>query len=252
MRAIRESEDMPKAQTKPSGRILINRDLLPSRGRYYQNDLYARKLSAIEMKELSKVTKLTVDRVFNYVISSAVTGIDLADIKRNDKLWLIYYLRSITYNDFPMKVKGICPKCKKEAWYDYKLSNLIVVYAEEELQPEVDLPNGDKLEVSFPTIGDEIDIAKIKNDPSYIETIDVDMMTVASHIKKINDSSVSLYEAYEYFVRGKGSAMDYARLITHLKKYAFGAKAKASFECSCGNTAYADVPLTTDFFLPEI
>ena len=250
MQAVRDAE-VSTAKPTPN-RILVNKDLIPSKGKYYPNDLYARKLSAIEMKELSKVTKETVDRIFNQIISNAISGIDVTDIKRNDKLWFIYYLRSITYDDFPMKVQAECPKCEEKSWQEYRLKDLDVIYAENELKDELTLPNGDKLDLTFPTIGDEIEIAKTKSNPAYIETIDTDVMTVASHVKKINGESVSIYEAYVYFVRGKGSAKDYARLVSHLRKFAFGARPYAKFKCSCGEDSYAEVPLTSDFFLPEI
>ena len=252
MKSIRETEEKVQKPGPKSNKILINKDLLPSKGKYYKTDLYSRKLSAIEMKELSKVTRESVDRVFNSTIASAIDGIELADVQRNDKLWLIYYLRSITYNDIPMKVQGECKSCGKKDWYDYRLANLDVVYAEKELEKELVLPNGDTLELRFPTIGDEIEIARTKNNPAYIENIDADVMTVASHISTINGEPMSIYEAYTYFARGKGSALDYAKLVSHLKKFAFGARPYAKFPCSCGEYAEAEVPLTSDFFLPEI
>ena len=252
MKSIRETEEKVQKPGPKSNKILINKDLLPSKGKYYKTDLYSRKLSAIEMKELSKVTRESVDRVFNSTIASAIDGIELADVQRNDKLWLIYYLRSITYNDIPMKVQGECKSCGKKEWYDYRLMNLDVVYAEKELEKELVLPNGDTLELRFPTIGDEIEIARTKSNPAYIENIDTDVMTVASHISSINGETLSIYEAYTYFARGKGSALDYAKLVSHLKKFAFGARPYAKFQCSCGEYAEAEVPLTSDFFLPEI
>ena len=252
MKSIRETEEKVQKPGPKSNKILINKDLLPSKGKYYKTDIYSRKLSAIEMKELSKVTRESVDRVFNSTIASAIDGIELADVQRNDKLWLIYYLRSITYNDIPMKVQGECKSCGKKEWYDYRLMNLDVVYAEKELEKELVLPNGDTLELRFPTIGDEIEIARTKSNPAYIEDIDTDVMTVASHISSINGETVSIYEAYTYFARGKGSALDYAKLVSHLKKFAFGARPYAKFQCSCGEYAEAEVPLTSDFFLPEI
>ena len=252
MKSIGETEEKVQKPGPKSNKTLINKDLLPSKGKYYKTDLYSRKLSAIEMKELSKVTRESVDRVFNSTIASAIDGIELADVQRNDKLWLIYYLRSITYNDIPMKVQGECKSCGKKEWYDYRLMNLDVVYAEKELEKELVLPNGDTLELRFPTIGDEIEIARTKNNPAYIENIDTDVMTVASHISSINGETVSIYEAYTYFARGKGSALDYAKLVSHLKKFAFGARPYAKFQCSCGEYAEAEVPLTSDFFLPEI
>ena len=246
------SPDQTQRQHSGPSRILINKDLLPSRGRYYSSDLYARKLSAIEMKNLSKVRKDTVNSVFNQTIGAAVSGLELEDIEMNDKLWLIYYLRSITYDDFPMKISAKCPHCEAIKSYDFRLADLDVTYADKELPEEIELTNGDKVTLQFPTIGTEIEISRMKSNPAFIETIDEEVMTIASHISTINGQKVDIYEAYVYFVRGRGSARDFARLTSQLRKYAFGARPVAKFTCSCGETVYVSVPMTRDFFLPEL
>lgn len=253
MKSIRE-EEKPEVRPIQSGpdKILINKDLLPSRGRYYKGDLYARKLSAIEMKNLSKVRVETVNPVFNQIISSAISGIDLGDVMINDKLWLIYFLRSITYDDFPMKVVGTCPSCGKSHVHEFKLKDLDVIYAPDEMPSELELPNGDKVTVKFPTIETEIEISRTKNNPAFVEDIDEETMTIAAHITSINGESVGIYEAYTYFARGKGSAKDFSRLTNYLKKYAFGARPSTTYTCSCGVEVQVEVPMTRDFFLPEI
>lgn len=251
MKSIREEQTEQKS-TGPK-KVLIDKNLLPSRGRYYNTDLYARKLSAIEVKDLSKIKTNNVNSVFNQTLSNAISGINYEDIKINDKLWLIYYLRAFTYSDVPFKVLGGCVKCGETSWFDYQLKDLDVTYANEDLEKEVTMSNGDKLTVAFPTIGDEIEIAAIKADPNYLENIDTDVMTVAAHVKSINGEYVSIYEAYTNFANGKWSASDYSHLLTHLKKYAFGARPKAVFKCpKCKETIYVDVPLGSNFFLPEI
>jgi hypothetical protein len=253
MKSIRE-EEKPEVRPIQSGpdKILVNKDLLPSRGRYYKGELYARKLSAIEMKNLSKVRVETVNPVFNQIISSAISGIDLGDVMINDKLWLIYFLRSITYDDFPMKVVGTCPSCGKSHVHEFKLKDLDVIYAPDEMPSELELPNGDKVTVRFPTIETEIEISRTKNNPAFVEDIDEETMTIAAHITSINGESVGIYEAYTYFARGKGSAKDFSRLTNYLKKYAFGARPSTTYTCSCGVEVQVEVPMTRDFFLPEI
>lgn len=253
MKTIRDDQTQTSSPAQSSNRTTINKNLLPSRGRYYDSDLVARRLSAIEVKDLSKVTVQNVNPTFNRIIESAISGVDPDTIKINDKLWLIYFLRSFTYDDVPFKVLGGCAKCGTISRFEYRLKDLDVTYADQELEKEFKLINGDTVTVEFPTIGDEKEIASIKADPNYIENIDTDVMTVASHVKTINGESVSIYEAYTYFARGKGSAKDYSRLLTHLKKFAFGARPKAKFKCpKCKEDILADVPLGSDFFLPEI
>ena len=66
-----------------------------------------------------------------------------------------------------------------------------MTYANEDLERELELTNGDKVTLSFPTIGDELEIARTKADPNLMENIDVDVMTVASHIRSINGEPVS-------------------------------------------------------------
>jgi len=250
MKSIREVSEVSKISSPR--RVTINKSLLPSKGRYYDGDITARKLSAIEMKELSKVRKENANNIFNKILNSALDGISVGKIKVNDKLWLIYYLRSITYDDQPMKVIGKCKKCGAEKLYDYRLSDLIVVYLENELPEELELPNGDKLTLEFPDIETEIEVERTKANPAFIENIDSDMLTVASNVKTINGSPVSIYEAYTYFTRGNGSAKDFSRLVSTLRKYTFGAIPYAEYKCECGEKAYAEISMSPEFFLPEI
>lgn len=254
MRAVRDEETTVASAPQQKGpkKFLIDKNLLPSRGQYYKNDLYARKLSAIECKDLSKVRKENVNAVFNKVIGSAISGVDLADILVNDKLWLIFYLRAVTYDDPPISVVGVCKSCENTKIYQYTLKNLDVTYADKVLPESFDLPNGDKITLRFPTIDTEIEVSKTKADPNMIENIDEDVMTIASHIKTINGETVGVYEAYEYFVRGNGSAKDFSRLTSILREYSFGAKPLAKFKCECGEDVLAEVLLTADFFLPKL
>jgi hypothetical protein len=253
MQAIKDEMSISKPVNEPrNGLVLLNKELLPSRGRFYESDLRARKLNAVEVNKLSKVRKDNVNQVFDKTISDAIKGIDVNRIKGNDKLWLIYYLRSITYEDHPFLVRGICKKCNEPKTFEYRLKDLDVTYLEEDLPDHIDLPNGDTVTVEFPDIETEIEVDRTKNNPSFIEDIDQDLLTIASYVKTINGSPVSLYEAYTYFVRGKGNAMDYSRLVSTLRRYAFGARPYAKFKCDCGEEVEAEVFMTQQFFLPEL
>lgn len=251
MKAIRE-EQPKKVQTQNT--VMLNKEMLPSKGKYYDTDIFVRKMNAKEIKDLSLVNPENANAIFNKIIGSCITGIEVNKILMNDKIWLIYYLRDITYNGMPFKIKTTCPECGKPLVVDYTLSNLVVNYAENDLPESIELPNGDVITPKYPTIGTEIQITRLKNDPQVIAAVDEEIMTICSHISEINGEHVTLWEAYEYFAdeeNARGSGFDFASFVHSMSKYVFGAKPVGKFTCSCGHEIIDTVPLTPDFFLPK-
>lgn len=252
MKAIREAQET--APQHNTNTVMLNKELLPSKGKYYTSDIFVRKMNAKEIKDLSLVNQENANSIFNNIISACVTGIELNKILLNDKIWMIYYLRDITYNGMPFKIRSKCPECNKNVVLDYTLSNLVVTYADKDLPEFIELPNGDKITPSYPTIGTEIQINRKKNDPNIILAIDEEIMTICAHITEINGEHVTLMEAYEYFAdeeNAKGSGFDFASFVHSMAPYVFGAKPVGKFECSCGHEIYETIPLTPDFFLPK-
>jgi len=237
-----------------SNQIMINKDSLPSKGSYYPNDIFARKLNAKEIKQLSTVDQQNVNAVFNKIIGDCLTGVEMRDILINDKIWFIYYLRSITFNDMAMNVRCHCDLCGTDSNQDYVLNKLLVTHPAKDLPEAIKLPNKDTITPGFPTIGTEIQINRLKNDPNVIETVDEEIMTICAHINEINGKKVSLWDAYCYFsVDGcKGSGYDFAYFCQSMKDYVFGAKSFFKTDCSCGEEIYGEISLTPDFFVPKI
>lgn len=252
MKAIREAQET--TQQRISNAVMLNKELLPSRGKYYAEDIFIRKMNAKEIKDLSLVNPDNANAIFNKIIGSCIEGIELNKILLYDKIWLIYYLRDITYNGMPFKIKSKCPECGKNVILEYTLPNLSVTYADTDLPESIELPNGDKVTPKYPTIGTEIQINRLKNDPNVITEIDEEIMTICSHITEINGEHVTLFEAYEYFAddeNAKGSGFDFASFVHSMAPYVFGAKPVGKFTCTCGQEIVETVPLTPDFFLPK-
>ena len=248
---IQNSEETNKKQAKPANEIMLNKELLPSRGKFYKKDIFIKKLSVKQIKDLSSLTKENVNGVLNSILSECISGITLNEILSLDKLWLIYNLRSFTYNDLPMKLKCVCGKCENQSNHDFKLANLMIDYYDETVPDEVTLSNGDKLKFGYTTIGTELMINRLKNDPNVIEAIDEDIMLISSNIKEINGNGVTLYEGYNY-VNEKLSPIDFAELVKNLTKRSFGAKPVAKFICpSCGEEILEKINLSQEFFLPK-
>lgn len=242
----------PAVPEKKSPWTILNKDLLPSRGKYYAGDLRVRKLNAQEIKDLTKITPANANAAFNLVIANCVEGIETDDILLNDKLWLVYYLRSITYRDLPFAVKCTCPECGRVSKEQYTLDKLLVTYADKDLPNEITLPNGDVIEPMWPTIGTEREIKALKDNPNIFEVIDDELLTIASHIKAINGKKLSLYELFMYFTgdNSRGSGYDFAYFCQALKPYIFSARPYFAAKCHCGETNYQEIKLTPDFFLP--
>ena len=259
---MKKVEDEPKLELTPQAPkkgtwTILNKDLLPSRGKYYPNDITVRKLNAQEIKDLTKLPAGNVaaaNAQFNLIISNCLQGVDVNDILINDKLWLMYYLRSITYYDQPYEVKYTCPVCGSVTKEKYVLNKLLVNYYDKELPKEITLPNGDVVEPTWPTIGTEKAIKALKENPQIIEVIDDELLTIVSHIKTINGKKMSLYDLFTYFTGddSRGSGYDFAYFCNSFKKYIFGARPYFTVECACGETNYCEIGLTPDFFLPNL
>ena len=243
------------AQAKQAANsVMINKEMLPSLGKFYDGDLYARKLNAIEIKNLSKVNQNNISAVFNKIVGDCIEGVELYDILLNDKIWFIYYLRSLTFDDAPYKVKCQCPVCDTTSVQDFTLDKLIVKHPKKDLPEFIELPNGDKITPRYPTIGDEVQINRLKNDPNVIEAIDDEIMTICAHIKEINGKKMTLWDAYSYFaVNGcRGSGKDFAYFIKAMKDYIFSCDMLFKTECGCGEEIISPIPLVPAFFVPEV
>lgn len=237
-----------------SNEAVLDKTLLPSRGKFYGDDkITVTKMSGLDIKTLSKMTVNNANPIINNILSKCVKGVPLNNILLNDKLWLMYYLRSFTYNDRPIDVIAECPICGKTHKVQYRLNDLDVVYYDKELPEEpVRMPNGDLVSFEFPTIGIEIQTNRYKHDPNILnhDEIDDEYMLISSYLKEVNGKKVTLLEAYEYMTQ-RASADDFSFVVNTMNDYVFGAKPTASYECTCGGTAKAQIDFDSKFFMPK-
>lgn len=235
----------------PKGSIKLDKNLLPSRGKFYPNDIWVKKLTTLNIKNLATITENNVNQVINNVIASCLYGIDSNQILIGDKVWLIFYLRSFTYNDLPFNMRGECEHCKNITNYKYVLNNLKVSYFDTELPEYIELSNGDKITIKFPTLSTESAINRLKNDQNVIIDINPELLELSSYIFKVNDKQVSLYSAYEYICNM--DAMDFSKFTNEMTEYIFSAQPYAVFECpTCGEEVLLPMSFTPAFFLPKI
>lgn len=246
-------KEVPNLTTIKKCDILLDKTLMPSRGKFYNSDIFVKKFSAKNIKDLSNIQMEQlgqINQIIYKVLTDCVSGIDLNSILTNDKIWLIYYLRDLTYNSMPIKIKSVCPHCEKTTIQEYTLDKLSVTYYDKEFPDKYKLLNGDEVTFRFPTIGTEIQTKRLKNDPQSYDVIDDEFMLLASHIHTINGKSISLYNVYNYVCNLE--PMAFSNLVNTISDYYCICERIANFKCSCGETVNEVIGFNQQFFLPKV
>lgn len=237
----------------PQGAVMLDKGLLPSRGKFYKNPIYVRKLKVLDIKNLSTINADNVNNVVNTVLQNCVFGIDYKDIQIGDKVWLVFYLRAFTYNDLPFRLRGECPECNTISNYNYQLRDLDVVYLAEDFKEEdmkLTLGNKDELVMTFPTVSTELSLNKLKNNDQIIEEINSELLELAGYLKSVNGRELSLLKAYEYITNME--PLDFSKFGNELMKYIFTARPQAKFKCpACGEEVTLQMAFVPAFFMPK-
>lgn len=240
------------AKQQQSGQML-NKDHLPSKGKFYQNDIFVKKLSTIDIKNLATLTSDTMDGVINGILSHCVHGVNVNDILVGDKFWLIFYLRNLTYNDYPFAVKYKCENCKKSGMYKMTMKDVIVTYLKDDFSTTYTMDNGDEIEIGFPTVGNEVSQNQILKEPEkYIPSGEVDdsLLNIACYIKAINGKNISIARAYDYIINL--DALSFTNFSNYMVDIDFGIKPYIEIDCECTNKVNVPLSLTPEYFMPKI
>lgn len=233
----------------PNNAVLLDKTLLPSRGKYYPDDIYIKKLSTLNVKNLASIDDKNIMSIINGVLKSCIFNIDINKILVGDKLWLIFYLRSYTYNDVPFKLRGKCEHCESIMSFDYRLENLHVQYLDNDL-PEYFMVGKDKVKITFPTVSTETEINKLKTNEQIVEDLLPDILDTAAYFKEVNGKSMTLMQAYHYIL--DLDPVDFSNLTNDLNPYIFNAYPYADFVCPiCGEEVTLPIAFVPQFFLPK-
>lgn len=241
-----------KSETKQKHNgVLLKKDLLPSNGAFYPDDIYVTPFTGLDLKDITNITDENVNAVLYKILNRRIFGIDTSKILTNDKLWLIYYIRSITYKDNPIKMKCVCDKCESQSIQTYTIDKLSVKHYDKHLpDSQTKMPNDDLVEFTFPTIGSENQIMRLKNDPNLLEPIDEQIMLLASYIDTVNGRKLSLWDAYQYVKNC--DAPTFCFIIHTLDEYSFGCDRTMEWTCDCGASNSSIVELSQEFFIPKM
>lgn len=224
---------------------------MPSRGRYYTEDIYVKKFSTLNIKNLSTINEKNANYIINSTISSCVLNIDTNKILVGDKLWFIFYLRALTYDDLPFQIKHKCEHCENTVNLEFTLKNLKVDYLDKDVPAEFITEEGDKIKTRFPTIGMEAVTNRMKNGQDSYETFNEDLLEFAVNIESVNGKRMDIYSAYQYVANM--SAKSFSKLVNNMTNYMFTVRPYAEFVCpDCKETVAEKVPFSPSFFLPKL
>lgn len=230
---------------------------LPSKGLLYPDGtvIEARPLKVIEVKKLASINLENVDYVINDIVRSCVRvrGISINDLFVADKLYLILWMRAVTYKDSSYTVPFICPCCKKESSYHFEVESIKVDELKDcyDANKNLTLENGDLIGIKYLTIGDESDIKKfIISHQKTLGAIDEDLLGLACMITNINGNNMSLMEKYKYVL--EFTPRDLSQITTYVSNYKIGIQDDILVNCKlCGEDAPIGVTFRSDFFLPK-
>lgn len=228
---------------------------LPSRGLLYKKgtQISGRPLKVLEVKKLASLNEFNADFIVNDILRRTIRGIKIEDILIADKLFIILWLRANTYRDSGYVVDFTCTKCQQESQYHFELDNLEVKNLSESYNPnkEITLASGQKVQVKFLTIGDELKINRFKEiNVKAVGEIDNELLNIAAMLENVNNQEMSLMEKY-YWITNMDPG-DFSYLASYIEECGMGIKPYISVKCSnCGGTGPVGISFRGDFFLPK-
>lgn len=238
---------------------------LPSKGLYYEDGLTQngqieiKPMSAREEKLVAGIKGNNVDDVIDVILSRClVSKISPDQLLVTDRFYLLFALRANSYGE-DYRFDLTCPSCEGQAKYTVKIPGDLEVVnpLDNESEPFTTTLPDSKLEIQFRLLRGK-DTKVIKNyvekeikkgnysdgDPGYI-------FRIAKHLISVNGKNLDLLTAMELVSRI--SAKDCSYLKNQFDKRTPGLKTDIVVNCKiCGKEILTDLPMTAEFFRPNI
>lgn len=214
--------------------------------------LFGRKLDVLEIKKLAQRNEYNENFIVKDIFSTVFKGINPEDIYREDKLYLLLWLRANTFNEKGFSVDFKCTKCDELSTYDFSLDNLNVKFFNDKFFENniVKMRNGDSIEVKYLTVKEEEKLEAAEEEFAKMK-INKDLLETAASIKTINNENIPLINKYHYLINLKPST-DCMKLEAVINKYDFGVRPILNVKCNnCGGVGPCGVTFRKSFLTPE-
>jgi len=214
------------------------------------------RISAMTVAEEKMMSQKGTDaarKIVNLISRVCDMPIQPTQLLIADQFFLLMKIRSLSYGpNYTFKYR--CDHCDHQWKHTVNLeSDLRVSVVDEEWQEpfEVTLKSGDSLTYRLLRSVDEIELNNKKmkrgdnEDPSFVSML-------ARSILSINGTDVISPMTTEAWIE-KMSVIDRAVLTKHIESNTPGYSGDLDIECpSCGNVHEAGLPMTADFFRPDV
>lgn len=229
-------------------------DDLPSKYFFYppNTKLSAKPMSVADVKSLSNMSDVNYDTIINGVLSRNVTGININQLLRADKYYLVFFLRANTFKNSGYEIAYHCNFCNKDTAYNFTVDILEIAYAKQNVKMDIDLPESkEHLQLRYKTIDDENKYNEFKKiNAKTIKDFDEDILDIACDVVSINDEVLSLSKRYDHVINMNPT--DYAYLISYLDSISFGVKENVNAVCNnCKEVTPLGVSFRPEFFIPK-
>ena len=232
-------------------------DDLPSRYKLYPEGtkIFGRSLKVSEVKKLTTMNENNFNAILKDILTATLRGIDIDDICVADKVYIIFWLRANTFRNSNFVAKYTCEHCETKNEYKFDLDSFDIEYLPEDYDKnEFDLLNSDKkLTLDILRIRDENKVKAFQeNLKNSFGKIDDEVLAMASTIKFVDGSAVSLRQACEFIQSLENDPEDYAYLHSKILEMDFGVIPEIKHVCKkCSQVNKIPVSFRPEFFLPR-
>lgn len=235
----------------PADAVLVNNCMLPSKGICYDGaQVYVSPLTSKNLKDLNTMREETANATLNNVLAERIHGIDFHKILQGDKIWLMFMIRAVTYDDYPIFIKYNCPDCKHAGVYQMRINDVPVNHVKDDFDFKLKLPkSGDILTLRYPDISNETKAERVKSDTQIIEAVDPELVDVGTYIAEVNGNKLTTMESYKY-VKNM-NALDFTTFSNFMIENNIGVNPTTDIVCDCGKIIQKRIGFTPDFFMPK-
>ncbi len=250
MKMVDSNEESKSVVVKPKPQIVESNgdcfpvDGIPSNYKLYPEgtQILGRRLTVSEVKRLAELNNENFNFLIKDTLKNVIKGIDVNEIKIQDQMYIILWLRANTYKEAGYESEFFCDNCESVMKHEFQLEDLKLISLKDDFKGMLTLGT-DVIEINFTSISDSEAANNLKDK-------DKDILSLASEIGSINGENKSLLEKYNFIENM--DPCNYAKLNSYINKYQFGFEPNLDIECpNCKELAQIGVSFRPSFFIPE-
>jgi len=211
---------------------------LPSRGKGYLTTKSIVGIRPMNYEDEKFIASYSGTTLMDDLITRCSSTVDLEELYLEDKLFLYYKLREISFGT-NYKLESQCPKCSHVNLLEVDLKQLSIDY--------VDDTFSNPKKINLPILKKEAEVNKVRNrDQEYITNGEATLNNIWRFVTRIGDveDPVVISKAVK-----KLASADLRTLVAAATNTEFGLDNRVRYKCnSCSFDNVASVGLSLDFF----